>query len=199
MRGIERARGVGIALGAVALFAVAGAVGVGVAAASPASTDSSPTDSAPAARASLRIGSLTVNITAPLGVAATLVVDDSDDSSGGPSASVTSSARPSASPAFHTPTATARPKLPGSRPRTTPASEGGGPAALGRHSEKHSRMRTSPHESKTTHRHASGGLVLTSRLPSSASAVLLVLVLVALVLGVAALVKLSGRRGGHQA
>jgi hypothetical protein len=142
-----------------------------------------------------------VNLDVPLNLGNVLVVGDAGSSTASSTAPPISSAPPSSAPAnrpssgpTHTATPDARPGA-SSAPRAHGGFEAPAPGAPSR-----TRGTTSGSAAPTTsHQHVSGGLVLTRRLFSDDGAILLALILVALTLAVAVFVKLSGRRGGHQA
>jgi hypothetical protein len=154
----------------------------------------------------LQIGNLKINLGLPLNIGGVLQIGDGTPTS--TPSSTTSSPTPTTSPppssvsptsARPTPTRTT------TRPSATsgPPHGGFGPPPVG--PAPGSRQQHNPHHRTTapkpepSHDVAHGRLVLTRALLSANGTVLLIAVLVILALAVAIFVRLSGRRGGHQA
>lgn len=210
MQRIRRGR-IGARLCAVlifaALLAVVGRAGLAGATPSPSgqspaviATSATPTPTADAGGGlSLKIGSLAVNLNLPLEIPGLLTVGNGTGSTT-PSATPSSSTITSAAPSTSTPARPSRSHTP-THSATPPAQGGFGAPPVT--PPRHGHGATHPASPTTTKGHAhngpAGAIVLSTRLLAGDPILLLASVLASLVLGVAVFVRLSGRRGGHQA
>src|SRR5919198_3330608 len=194
-----------VALATATLLALLVPAGAAVAAPSPASSTPTPD---PTPGIGLQLGNISINVGLPLNLGGLVQVGDGTTTSAAPSTPPSGSSSPPTSAPPSSPATGSNEPTPtrtANHPRATssPPSQGGfGQPAVPPGSHQHrtpAHRTTSTQPAKPRHRAGHGALELTKRLLPSSGTALLVSVLVVLALGVAIFVRLSGRRGGHQA
>jgi hypothetical protein len=200
MRGIERVAYLSVRVTAALvtaaslLFASAGAAGA-TGTGTPTPSPATATESAPAL--TLQVGSVTLSASVPLTLGGLLTIGSAHNTprptpapststpAGPPPSSSSLKPKPSSSPAG---TTAAPPVQPGFQQPPAGSSTGA----------THTRQHTSPQPTTSKHTKPRGGLLLMQRVLPNSGVLLLVSVVVVLALGVAAFVRLSGRRGGRR-